>query len=690
MRSAFTVLFLLVCAASAQLIPADRRIEWEPGIYTGVYGGIPTDRTMFTNLLTAGGSADGVTDNAALLQSLVNTCPANKYVYIPETNGGVYYFSTHIYLHANNRYSIVGGSRTNTWLFPATGKMFFLDNTAYFPFRISSAIAKGATNFSTAPGTDMSGYVGNNVKLSGKDDGFTAMHVIAVDNTERSVNPIMRIVAVNNLTNVTVWPPVPLDFPIATDPWLYVNATTQSKLVGIESLGITGTNFITEAVCGVDNLIVLFGAQDFWFKDIRVNQPRGFHFNLGGTLGTEIRDSDFIMGLAGANTAIILMGGDGGALVENNYAVGGSPFVECNGSIGNAVAYNYVTNAVSNDFHVGNPYDNHSPHSAMNLFEGNWGTMYQSDSYFGSSSHNTTFRNWFTGHDYVKTGIPRAHDLGRWSEGWNSIANVFAPRDWPNTSNYYNSVLTAFATPWYETGSSNQFYTQTQPVIYRNGFPFPGNTSFGHTGNPKTSLNTTWNDPGTNMIVGVVTQATALTNIIWGAFTSIPNGGVSNVALRVTGTDHYYPKATNYPRVHYYSNSPSNLWLTAAIWVTNGDTLYTIGPDAYNHLDTNVAATLMRHGNYDVASGAIVWDREGYTSVSNIPISLLRAGGFPSFMTNSEGDTLDFVNPTNGYNQTADWQARIRVEEASLEPPPEPVDAPTSLRRVIINGILIQ
>ena len=91
-------------------------------------------------------------------------------------------------------------------------------------------------------------------------------------------------------------------------------------------------------------------------------------------------------------------------LVENNTCMrGGFPMIILGdwkgGCSGNVVGYNYCANLdTGSEIAGGDISVNHGPHNMMNLFEGNVGIMFQSDGYFGSASHNTVFRNWFSAH----------------------------------------------------------------------------------------------------------------------------------------------------------------------------------------------------------------------------------------------------------------------------------------------------
>ena len=57
---------------------------------------------------------------------------------------------------------------------------------------------------------------------------------------------------------------------------------------------------------------------------------------------------------------------------------------------------------------------NHNPHNMLNLAEGNVLDYYKDDGYFGSSSHNTLFRNRIT-HDL---------ELKHFSNYYNIVGNV--------------------------------------------------------------------------------------------------------------------------------------------------------------------------------------------------------------------------------------------------------------------------
>ena len=145
-------------------------------------------------------------------------------------------------------------------------------------------------------------------------------------------------------------------------------------------------------------------------------------------------------------------------LVEDNIvSPGGPPIVFGDGGghcIGNVVAYNYVTSV------QGGSWDatfNHGPHNMLNLCEGNvFQNSFKDDGYFGSSSHNTLFRN----------VIPDQVALKHFCNYYNVVGNVLgATRPGPRQRRTYDAQE-----------ASNYWSNNVYP-IYELGFPNIGNAS---------------------------------------------------------------------------------------------------------------------------------------------------------------------------------------------------------------------
>src|SRR6185369_10284641 len=114
-------------------------------------------------------------------------------------------------------------------------------------------------------------------------------------------------------------------------------------------------------------------------------------------------------------------------LVENNifdhlYA----SLLMNSGASGCVIGYNYITRTYNSDptYMISGLSANHGDHPMMNLWEGNIGNELQTDNFWGSSSHQTFFRNNFTGTDPGVTANRKAFALDSQSLSNNIVGNV--------------------------------------------------------------------------------------------------------------------------------------------------------------------------------------------------------------------------------------------------------------------------
>lgn len=103
------------------LIPVAWLTDWTPGTYTGVPGGIPTDRTNIIDVTLAPYFADntGVTDASAAIQDAINNAVAQDIIYFP---AGIYRLDTTLNLsHNNDSITLRGDGPADTVLKPQPG-----------------------------------------------------------------------------------------------------------------------------------------------------------------------------------------------------------------------------------------------------------------------------------------------------------------------------------------------------------------------------------------------------------------------------------------------------------------------------------------------------------------------------------------------------------------------------------------
>jgi hypothetical protein len=164
-------------------------------------------------------------------------------------------------------------------------------------------------------------------------------------------------------------------------------------------------------------------------------------------------------------------------LIEDNITYnGGFPGIifgdSKGGCVGNVIAYNFSYNANTGDSTTAGMdiSVSHGPHNMMNLVEGNIAGGMGSDGYFGSTSHITIARNWFTATHPTGTQNLIAVNIGRWNNYFNLVGNILGTSSFGGTGSFQPETPFSYATP----------------IIYNLGFPNMGNNGFLKTWGPTT------------------------------------------------------------------------------------------------------------------------------------------------------------------------------------------------------------
>jgi hypothetical protein len=429
-------------ADHSEIIPADRRITWQ-GL-PGVPDGIPHRTTIFAGVLDAPYRAvgDGVTDDTAAIQAALNACPADQVVYIP---AGTYRINSRLTFNGSHR-TIRGGGMGKTILefHVAGGNGAFEVGAAQWPRpKAGLAITGGATKDSTTVTVpNASGVVvGRMIRIEQANPDF----VHAVNGASNNMSFMFKVVS-KTATTVTFSPALP--FTLTNSPALAVYGGGLLEKTGFEDLTFDLEN--SSAGCAV----FLQQAYGCWFKGVEVRKSNAKQLWLVWCSKCEIRECyTHETRSSGPNhEGIDLYEDCCWNLIENNTCLrGGFPMIIL-GDTGSEIA--------GGDISV-----NHGPHNMMNLFEGNVGVMFQSDGYFGSASHNTVFRNWFSGaHPKLTQGL-RAVALSRWSYYFNVVGNVLGDASFP-------------APPAGLLSTEANGYSYLTRVIYQLGYPHMGNNSY--------------------------------------------------------------------------------------------------------------------------------------------------------------------------------------------------------------------
>ena len=475
-KKMFVVLLLLAAVSrsnAANIIPADRRTDWTPGVTVGVPGGIP-HRTTVGATVDAARFGTGSVDASAAIGAAIDACPQGQVVFIP---AGTYRVDKRVYRAGASGITIRGAGVGKTILKANSKAEVLLLGAGDWPrpkatIAVTGGAVKGSTVLTVADASRIT--VGRLVRLE-QDD---APYVISrqEQNSLRSNTKCMTVmfkVTAKTATTVTVAPPLPMDFKLSPGLALYQRPALSST--GIEDLTIDGNS-----LSGIPIEIVQSWA--CWVQNVEIKKSTSRQMFLVGFVSGEVRHcyTHDVVGGGPGHEGIDLYEDGCFNLIEDNITYnGGYPGIVLGdwrgGCAGNVIAYNFayaaktgVRTMAGEDISV-----SHGAHNVMNLVEGNIAGGMASDGYHGSASHVTVLRNWFTATHPSATENLMAVNVGRWNNYFNLVGNILG------TSSFSSKGMLQPERP---------FDYQTQ-VIYKLGFPNMGNDYFEGTWEPTTPPN---------------------------------------------------------------------------------------------------------------------------------------------------------------------------------------------------------
>jgi hypothetical protein len=402
-------------SARTEIIPADRRTTWNPGLNAA--GGIPNRTMTYVTLSPRGGSLD---DTVAIQRALDN-CPPGQVVKLsPGTfniNGNGLHFRRSECTLRGSGTGALGSGDGGTRLIKAdrdTNRSFavlYVENGAEFSSSINLAAdaIKGTNSLILVSNPRLS--VGEVVLIDqvtkndprvwwgprhdppggGSRRWFTRQ--------DRSLMQIMEVTAVNGNT-VTFSTPFHITFKAEYGAELSRSSNPVIHRLGIEDLYVYGGM----GGDGHGNISVVLCAY-CWVKNIEAHWSVGTSIGFYGTFRSVLRDS-YIHETpdpnpGGAGYLVGLNSGASDNLIENNVMWNGNKNIVMRATGGgNVVAYNYMDDA------YGSTYPNlpeaglnagHYTTPHMELLEGNYSHNYKGDSFWGNSIYITVFRNHLSG-----------------------------------------------------------------------------------------------------------------------------------------------------------------------------------------------------------------------------------------------------------------------------------------------------
>ncbi len=399
---------IAVCNLAADIMPAERRIDWSQ---SGIPGGIP-DRTTIYTTIDAAAYCNGATDATDAIQAALTACPENRVVYIP---AGTYRIDGS--LKVPGRVTLRGAGPQKTVLDAhGTGSGFIIfdpDLEIWNPptIAITGGLMKNSTEITVDNATDVS--IGSYLKISQlNDSAYVTITGVGGNctwcdegyNGTRTMGQIVEVVSKNG-NSIGIIPGLYFAYSPSLSPAASVQKAGVSH-AGVEDLQVYMNN------TGYTVNFQMNGAAYCWIKNVESNYADGDHVRVFSSYRCEIRDSyfhDAYSHLPGQTDAdIIIASKSSGILVENNILRRLHASIMLNwGASGNVIAYNFtegnfdsrVSYCLFPDLSV------HGAHPMFNLWEGNVVGALNPDSYWGSSSHNTAFRNWMKGTTEICTPI---------------------------------------------------------------------------------------------------------------------------------------------------------------------------------------------------------------------------------------------------------------------------------------------
>jgi Pectate lyase superfamily protein len=389
----------------AEIIPADRRIDWRAGIP----GGIPIRTEVFANIKEPPFNAkgDGLGDDTIAIQSAIDACPSNQVIFLP---AGVYKITNAIRLWRSGlTLRGEGPSRTQIRYQGPSGLVLNVQTGGYLddfsrstPYDLTGNYYKGSTNVITATNNWNPGDIvlfdqlnDESYLVFGRGDSGLCSWCSRLSGS-RASGQLVEMASATSSNAV-------FDQP------LYRSCTNSLSPQGILVTGVlrwTGVEdlCVTNATSTFDT-VWLHGAAYCWFKNVRMDRSHRRHLWMAADYRCEVRECVFQFGEGSLWTptygpdrayGVFLGNFSTACLIENNafYTLHVSLALE-GGPSGNVIAYNFVTNVIFNNPEWTQPaLAQHAAHPMMNLIEGNhFASRIISDYTWGSASHNTYFRN---------------------------------------------------------------------------------------------------------------------------------------------------------------------------------------------------------------------------------------------------------------------------------------------------------
>ncbi len=356
-------------------LPSDRSIDWTN---VGIPGGIPNYPVHTT--LPAGSSSSQI-------QSALNNAPQNTAVKLAP---GDYTLSSTISIPS--RKVLRGSGVETTRLLCGTGNCVQIgDSITSATTPITGGLQQGSNTVTVSSTSGMN--VGDFFEIRQDNDPafFSCGYKGCASWGDRAMGQISVITAINGNT-VTLREPQYMQYKLSMNPTAKIDDKVQ--FAGLEDIRIVRT-----AQSGSGYNIMFWGSAHSWVKNIWSEKTLRAHISMTTSYGNVVRDSVFDdtwqRGTGGQGYGTRIESRSSSNLFENNIFNHLRHSMEISlGSSGNVIAYSFsVDPEESSPNYISSDISNHGFYPNMNLFEGNYAQLAETDDVWGTTGPTTIFRN---------------------------------------------------------------------------------------------------------------------------------------------------------------------------------------------------------------------------------------------------------------------------------------------------------
>jgi len=441
-------------------LPAERMIDWTAA---GVPGGI---KTRMTTHAVAGVYGDDSRDDRATIQAAINACPSGEVVLLPAGTfklSSALVLTTPITLRGQGPATILKGYSTSnpcvlrlgassSYDFSATGTSI----TSGYTKDSTSIVVSSASGFTTGR-LMLIDQLNDGIFVSNTGSSGTATWVGRANGT-RALRQLVKITGISG-TTIRFSPALFYTYSESLSPQASVISTAVPALaadggsIGVENLIVQDAGGNSGGARWTVSVKVC--TNSWLYKVGSVNSYSG-HILAMHALQNTFKKCYLTGAYAVApSRAYGFQISDGccSNLIEDSIVAGISAEFDLeNGASGNVVAYNYAEPGhldSSPDSALPCLQPNHGAHPMYNLFEGNNAANFTADFYWGTSSHQTAFRNHLYGSYESLRGVIIAVSIWHGQDYFSVIGNVLGTagkgfiyeKAWPAPFGYYDFLI---------------------------------------------------------------------------------------------------------------------------------------------------------------------------------------------------------------------------------------------------------